>query len=90
MSTCWACGGAPPSWFCVCEECGGRGQLLERSAPPQGAAEINYWRNSVGQFSNPFRSREHERVFIVLPNPNPLLLRAPVHSGRDAGDAAPT
>ena len=77
--TCWSCGGTPPSWFCICEECGGRGQLLVCPAclsPPQGAAERNYWCGSVGQFSDPFYCRQQEQAFIVPPDPKPLLLRA--------------
>jgi hypothetical protein len=67
-NTCWSCGGTPPSWFCMCEECGGRGQLLVCPAclpPPRGAAERNYWCGSAGQFSDPFCGREHERAFIL-------------------------
>src|SRR5262245_44089282 len=53
---CWSCDGTAASWISICEECGGRGQLLlcpnrarHSPAPP------DYWRGSEGQLSNPFR-----------------------------------
>jgi hypothetical protein len=76
MSPCWACSGAPPSWFSICEECGGTGVCS--TTPVQAEmqrVERHYWRGSMGQYSNPFRSRQPELGFIVPPNPNPLLLR---------------
>src|SRR6516162_4882753 len=57
---CWSCDGTAASWITICEECGGRGQLLLcpnracHSPPPP-----DYWRGSEGQLSNPFRCRRH-------------------------------
>ena len=59
---CCACAGTASSWF-ICEECGGKGQLLvcpdraSHSLPPadQRAAEWNYWHGPPErQSSNPF------------------------------------
>jgi hypothetical protein len=72
MATCWACGGAPPSWACTCEECGGRGVDPTSTREEMERVERDYWCGSTGQFSNPFRSRAG---CIVPPNSNPLLLR---------------
>jgi len=59
---CWSCDGTAASWISICEECGGRGQLLlcpnrarHSPAPP------DYWRSSEGQLSNPFRCRRHPK-----------------------------
>jgi hypothetical protein len=62
---CWSCHGAASSWDYLCEECGGRGQLLlcprrAHHSPPlpsQRAAERSYWNDSEGQISNPFYCR---------------------------------
>src|SRR5499427_2944390 len=46
---CWSCDGTAASWISICEECGGRGQLLLcpnracHSPPPP-----DYWRGSEG------------------------------------------
>jgi hypothetical protein len=51
---CWSCDGTAASWISICEECGGRGQLLLcpnracHSPPPP-----DFWRASRGQLSNP-------------------------------------
>ena len=74
MSTCWACGGAPPSWSSICEECGGTGCLTSAHEEME-RVERNYWHGSVGQFSNPFRSRQPELGLFVPAIANPLLLR---------------
>jgi hypothetical protein len=59
---CRACAGPASSWF-ICEECGGKGQLLlcpnrashSLPAPDQRAAEWNYWHGPPArQSSNPF------------------------------------
>src|SRR5215510_10743247 len=53
---CSSCDGTAASWISICEECGGRGQLLLcpnracHSPPPP-----DYWRGSEGQLSNPFQ-----------------------------------
>jgi hypothetical protein len=70
MSTCWACGGAPPTWSSVCEQCGGRGVISPHEE--MKTVERDYWLGSTGQFSNPFRSRV---AYIVPSIANPLLLR---------------
>src|SRR5215510_7306165 len=49
---CWSCDGTAASWSSICEECGGRGQLLlcpNRAchSPPREVAD--YWRDSGGQ-----------------------------------------
>lgn len=75
MSTCWACGGAPPSRSSICKECGGSGVCPISAQEEMARVERNYWGGSVGQYSNPFRSRQYELGFIAPPNPNPLLLR---------------
>ena len=57
---CWSCNGTAASWTSVCENCGGRGQLLLcpnrtcHSPPPP-----DYWRGLEGQLSNPFLCRRH-------------------------------
>src|SRR5262249_43659312 len=57
---CWSCDRTAPSWISVCEERGGRDQLLlcpnqaSHSPPPP-----DYWRGSDGQFSNPFCCTRH-------------------------------
>ena len=48
MSTCWACGGAPPSWSFVCEECGGRGVSSKSAQEQMEMAERDYWRAQWG------------------------------------------
>src|SRR3954466_14717860 len=48
MSTCWACGGAPPSWSFVCEECGGRGISSKSEHERMETLERDYWRGSWG------------------------------------------
>ena len=73
MSICWACGGAPPSWSFVCEECGGRGVSSEKAHEEMERVERDYWRGSVGQYSNPFRSRPPALGFIAPAIPNPIL-----------------
>jgi hypothetical protein len=73
MSTCWACNGAPPSWSFVCEECGGRGVSSKSAHEEMERVERDYWRGSVGQYSNPFRSRPPELGFIAPAIPNPIL-----------------
>jgi hypothetical protein len=73
MSICWACGGAPPSWSFVCEECGGRGMSSENAHEEMERVERDYWRGLVGQYSNPFRSRPPELGFIAPAIPNPIL-----------------
>ena len=73
MSTCWACGGAPPSWSFVCEECGGRGVSSKSAQEQMEMVERDYWRGSVGQYSNPFRSRPPELGFIAPAIPNQIL-----------------
>jgi hypothetical protein len=71
-STCWACGGASS----ICEECGDRGMCWKSAHEEMETAERHYyWRGSVGQYSNPFRSRGPELSFIVPAIANPLLLR---------------
>ena len=65
MSTCWACGGAPPSWSFVCEECGGRGISSKSEHERMETLERDYWRGSMGQYSNPFRSRSPQLGFIA-------------------------
>ena len=75
MSTCWACGGAPPSWSSICEECGGTGVCSTSTQQEMERFERSYWRGSVGQYSNPFRSRQPELGLIVPAIANPLLLR---------------
>ena len=71
MSTCWACGGAPPSWSFVCEECGSRGLSSKFAQERMERLERDYWRGSAGQYSNPFRSRPPELGFIAPAIPNP-------------------
>jgi hypothetical protein len=73
MSTCWACGGAPPSWSFVCEECGGRGISSKSEHERMEKLERDYWRGSMGQYSNPFRSRPPQLGFIAPAIPNPIL-----------------
>jgi hypothetical protein len=59
---CRSCEGAAASWFSICEECGGRAQLLScpnraSHAPSpcnRGMAERSYWFGREGQLSNPF------------------------------------
>jgi hypothetical protein len=54
---CWSCHGAASSWDYLCEECGGRGQLLlcprrAHHSPPlpsQRAAERSYWIGGANQ-----------------------------------------
>jgi hypothetical protein len=60
--TCRSCAGTAGSWFCICEACGGRPELL--SCPNEAShaswlmardtAERNYWCGREGQLSNPF------------------------------------
>jgi hypothetical protein len=71
MSTCWACGGAPPSWVRICEVCGGRGGVTTTLEEMEGFKR-DYWRDSAGQFSYPFRSGAG---YFVPSIANPLLLR---------------
>ena len=73
MSTCLACGGAPPSWSFVCEECGGRGISSKSEHERMEKLETDYWRGSMGQYSNPFRSRSPQLGFIAPAIPNPIL-----------------
>ena len=73
MSTCWACGGAPPSWSFVCEECGGRGISSKSEHERMEKLERDYFRGSMGQYSNPFRSRSPQLGFIAPAIPNPIL-----------------
>ena len=54
MSTCWACGGAPPSWSFVCEECGGRGLSSKSVREEMERVEGDYWRGLVGQSATRF------------------------------------
>jgi hypothetical protein len=62
---CGSCHGAASSWDYLCEECGGRGELLlcprqAHHAPPvpsQREAWRSYWSDSEGQISNPFYCR---------------------------------
>jgi hypothetical protein len=62
---CWSCDGTAASWISICEECGGRGQLLlcpNRAchSPRLPNREVaDYWRGSGGQVSNPFHCRLH-------------------------------
>jgi hypothetical protein len=70
MSTCWACGGAPPSWSFVCEECGGRGLSSKSVREEMERVEGDYWRGLV---VNPFRSRPPALGFIAPAIPNPIL-----------------
>jgi predicted amidophosphoribosyltransferase len=63
--TCWSCHGAAPSWACMCEECGGNGQLIlcpDRARHSSSTAGPrmdgrNYWDASDGQCSNPFHCK---------------------------------
>jgi hypothetical protein len=73
MSPCWACGGAPPSWFFVCEECGGRAVSSKSAQEEMERVERDYWQGAGGQYSNPFRSRPPELGFIAPAIPNPVL-----------------
>ena len=73
MSTCWACGGAPPSWSFVCEECGGKGVSSKSAQEEIERVDRDYWEGSAGQYSNPFRSRPPQLGFIAPAIPNPLL-----------------
>lgn len=73
MSPCWACGGAPPSWFFVCEECGGRAVSSKSGQEEMERVERDYWQGARGQYSNPFRSRPPELGFIAPAIPNPVL-----------------
>ena len=73
MSTCWACGGAPPSWSFVCEECGGRGLSSKSVREEMERVERDYWRGLLGQYSNPFRSQPPALGFIAPAIPNPIL-----------------
>jgi hypothetical protein len=73
MSTCWACGGAPPSWSFICEECGGRGVSSKFAQEQMERVERDYWRGSAGQYSNPLRSRPPRLGFIAPAIPNPIL-----------------
>ncbi len=62
---CWSCHGAAPSWACMCEECGGSGQLIlcpdraRHSSSTVGPRMDgrNYWDASDGQCSNPFHCK---------------------------------
>jgi hypothetical protein len=72
MSTCWKCGGAPLSWARSCEVCGGRRIVGSTTTfEEMEGFKRDYWRESVGQFSDPLRSRVG---FIVPSIANPLLL----------------
>jgi hypothetical protein len=70
MSSCWACGGAPPSWARICEVCGGRGVVA--TTLEEMEFKRDYWRDSVGQFGNPLRSGVGYFIPAIA---NPLLLR---------------
>jgi hypothetical protein len=75
MSNCWACGGVPPSWASICEQCGGTGVCSTATQEDMARFERDYWRDAEGQYSDPFRSRQPRLGFLAPPNPNPLLLR---------------
>ena len=44
MSNCWACGGAPPSWASICEQCGGTGVCSTATQEDMARFERDYWR----------------------------------------------
>jgi hypothetical protein len=71
MSTCWACGGAPPSWARICEVCGGRGIVAITLEEMEGF-KPDYWRDPVGQLSHPLRGGVGHFIPAIA---NPLLLR---------------
>ena len=73
MSTCWACGGAPPSWSFICEECGGRGGSSKSHKSKWKWLKEIIGEDQWGNTAIHFRSRPPELDPIAPAIPNPIL-----------------